>query len=111
VIELQHGAGAGAPDLDAIERMYEEAKACIAEATGWPAPETTDPWPETEAIDVRALKPPAASRTAGPAPGATSSPGGTEAPAGQLEIDRLPGVTRAWRRWFSPRFRGSVDTQ
>jgi hypothetical protein len=56
------GGFAGAPRgrLDAIERMYEEAKACVAEATGWPAPDTTDPWPETESIDVRALKAPAA---------------------------------------------------
>jgi len=60
VLEIQHGEDAGAPGLDAIERMYEEATACIAEATGWPAPDTTDPRPETEVIDVRALKAPAA---------------------------------------------------
>jgi hypothetical protein len=82
---------AGAPGLDAIERMYEEAKACLAEATGWPAPDTTDLWPETEAIDVRALKAPAAARMAVPAAHPTPSPGGAEASACQLETDHLAG--------------------
>ena len=91
VLEIQHGEDAGAPNLDAIERMYEEATACIAEATGWPAPDTTDPRPETEVIDVRALKAPAAARVADPAAHPTSSPGGAGASACQLETDRLAG--------------------
>jgi hypothetical protein len=80
VIEIHDGEHVGAPDLDEIERMYEEAKACIAEATGWPEPETAKPWPETEAIDVRAIRPPAVSRMSTPAPDATSSPRADESP-------------------------------
>ncbi|HLM05838.1 MAG TPA: hypothetical protein VK402_11695 [Blastococcus sp.] len=107
VMEIQDGEDVGAPDLDAIERMYEEAKACIAEATGWPAPETADPWPETEAIDVGAITPPAPSRRSGPAPDPTSAPGADESPASALATDRLAVAPRPWRRWFSPRARES----
>lgn len=110
VIESQDGEDVGAADLDAIERMYEEAKACIAEAIGWPASETTDPWPETEAIDVRTIKPPAP-RSSSPAPDPTSSPRAEESPACALATDRPAVSPRPWRRWFSPRAKGSDVTR
>lgn len=113
VIEIHDGDDVGAPELVAIERMYEEAKACIAERTGRPAPETADAWPETEAIDVRAIKPPAPSRRSSPMPDATSSPRADDPPVCAMATDRPTVSPGQWRRWFSPRSprpRGTLPT-
>jgi hypothetical protein len=51
-----------APQLAAIHTSYEEARACIAglaSSSGRAAQDVTDPQPDTEAIDIRMVKPPA----------------------------------------------------
>jgi hypothetical protein len=45
-------------DLDAIGRGYDAAKADIADMTGPFVARDEDPWPQTEAIDVRLITPP-----------------------------------------------------
>jgi hypothetical protein len=82
-------------DLDAIGRRYEAAKADIS-----------DPWPETEAIDVRAITPPAASRGPSTEQASASCLDETEVAGGRLVPDppAVPGrPLRAWRRWLSRR--------
>ena len=111
--EIQDGEDVGidrTPNLDAIDHMYEEAKACIAESIGWPPSEMTEPWPETKAIDLRAIQPPAPSRRSSSAPDLTSSARRADAPACELATDRLVVPRRAWRRWFSLRAGESVVT-
>lgn len=80
-------------DLDAIGRRYDAAKADIADPAGPSAPqEGNDPWPETEAIDVQATKPPAPRRRSS-----------DEQTAGHRPDDPvdLGRPWRALRRWFA----------
>jgi hypothetical protein len=88
VEEFLDGEHVPAWDPDAIGRSYDEAKANIAVETGAEAPDVDDAWPQTEKIDVQAIKPPTASRTTTPelAP---------EPPAGPWR------AWRAWRGWFA----------
>ncbi len=90
-------------DPDAIGRMYDEAKANIADEAGtWAADDAEEPWPETEEIDVGAIEPPTPSRRSEPA--SAPSPSLLEAPAARPapEPPSLPGRPwRAWRRWFT----------
>ena len=102
VAAIPGGEDVGAWDPDAIGRMYDEAKANIADpAAAWADEDVTDPWPETEKIDVRAIQPPAASRASSPEP---ASPRALEAPAGPAAPEPPADAGRprlAWRRWFS----------
>lgn len=77
--KVQEGEDVTGPELDTIERMYDETMACIADM----ADPYVEPWPETEEIDVASIKPPAPARRSRPEP------------------DRAPGPRRPWRRWFS----------
>ena len=86
--EILDGEHVPAWDPDAIGRSYDEAKANIAVDTGAWAQDEDEPWPETEKIDVQAIKPPAASR----APVPERAP---ESPAAPRR------GRQAWRRWFS----------
>jgi hypothetical protein len=86
--QVQNGADVPATGLDAIERMYDEAKARIADMTGPSAePAASDPWPETEEIDVGTIKPP---------------------PPGPPAMDRPATPRRPWLRWFTFRAWGAV---
>ena len=102
VREVGDGGGVTAPDLDAVERMYDEAMACIAEMAGPVAAATADPWPETEEIDVNAIKPPTASSgSSAPEP---ASP--THEPwvlAGPFATSCWAASPRPWWQWFSIR--------
>jgi hypothetical protein len=90
-------------DPDAIARTYDAAKADIADPAGASTTEDADePWPETEAIDVGSIRPPAG-RGAGREPARPSCPRGHEAPPLPTAPD-APAASprrRAWRRWFS----------
>ena len=93
-------------DLDAIGRRYAEAKASITARGEAPAAQDVNArWRKTEEIDVRAIKPPPASRRSGPERATASFPP-QPAAAGQV-VREPPGVparaSRGWRRWFSPR--------
>ena len=100
--KARDGDGVTAPDLDAVERMYDEAMACIAEMAGPVAAATADPWPETEEIDVNAIMPPAASTTS-----STPEPGSpTHEPwvlAGPVAPSCWAASPRPWWQWFSIR--------
>lgn len=91
-------------DPDAIARTYDAAKADIADLAGTSTAQDADePWPETEAIDVRAITPPPASRTSAAEPARPSCPRGHVAPP----LPTAPGAPaaaprrRSWRRWFA----------
>ena len=61
-IEQGSGGDIAAPQLAAIQRNYEEARAYIAGLaySSWHgAQDVTDPYPDTEEIDIRLVKPPA----------------------------------------------------
>jgi hypothetical protein len=76
-------------EMAAIERLYDEAMANIAEMTApFAKPDFSEPWPETEEIDIASIQPPTPTRWAAPEP---------------VAIDR-PAPRRPWQRWFS--FRG-----
>jgi hypothetical protein len=67
-------------EMDAIERLYDRAMASIADMTGpFARPDFSDPWPETEEIDISAIEPPKPTRRPSPEP--------------------VPA--RPWRRWFA----------
>jgi hypothetical protein len=93
--------------LDAIGRWYDEAKANIADVAGAStAHDLNDPWPQTERIDVRTIRPPVASRGSSREPASASCPEEVVAPTRHLapEPPAVPGgPRRAWRRWFSVR--------
>jgi hypothetical protein len=80
-------------ETTAIERLYDEAMANIAEMTApFAKPDLSEPWPETEEIDVALIEPPVPTRVPHPAP----------ASAG------LPVPRRAWVRWLFFRSLGVV---
>ena len=110
VTEVRDGDGdVTAPELDALERTYDEAMACIADMAGAWAPDTEDPWPETEEIDVRAIKPPEVSRRASTPQQATASPAREpRALARQVAARRPEAALRPWRRWFADRANRSL---
>jgi hypothetical protein len=94
-------------DLDAIGRRYAEAKASITARGDAPSAQDVNArWRKTEEIDVRAIKPPPASRGSGPDRASASFPQQLAARAGHV-VPEPPGVparaSRGWRRWFSPR--------
>jgi hypothetical protein len=59
--EAAAGGGLITPELAAIQHRYEEARAYIALSGGSSdtAQDLADPYPDTEAIDIRLVKPPA----------------------------------------------------
>jgi hypothetical protein len=76
-------------EMAAIERLYDQAMANIAEMTApFAKPDFSEPWPETEEIDIASIQPPAPTRLPAPEP---------------VAIDP-PAPRRPWLRWFS--FRG-----
>ena len=67
-------------EMDAIERMYDQAMAHIADMTGpFARLDFSDPWPATEEIDISAIEPPQPTRRPTP--------------------ERSPD--RPWRRWLA----------
>jgi hypothetical protein len=76
--EVRDGEDGPGSGLDAVERMYDETMASIADM----AVPYEESWPATEEIDVASIQPPAPVRrtTSGPAPAS--------------------GLRRLWRRWF-----------
>lgn len=110
--EIPDGAQVTELNLDAIGRMYDEAKARIADpADTTEATDLTARWHKTEAIDVRAIKPPVASRGSTRDPASPSGSREREAPAGHCAA-QPPAVPRrawrAWRGWFSGRAGATV---
>ncbi len=68
------GADVVAPELAAIQHRYEEARASIAglsDGSGDAAQDLAEPYPETQAIDVRLAKPPTAHNATPPTTGMT----------------------------------------
>lgn len=91
--ETEHGERVTDWDLNHIARSYDAAKANIADPAAEWAHDENEAWPETEAIDVRAINPPAASRGTSPEPAPAPRRHGVGAPAAH--------PWRAWRSWFS----------
>jgi hypothetical protein len=97
--KVQGGTDVTAPELDAIARMYDEAKARIADLADPSAePVATDLWPETEEIDVAAIEPPVPSRRSSTEPDMASNPLTAVA---RPATERPGALRRPWRRWFS----------
>ena len=80
-------------DPDAIARMYDEAKANIADEAGTWTQDEDEPWPETEEIQVYSVHPSAAAHLPSPEPPTEHL--GVEPP------EVAPRPQRAWRRWFT----------
>ena len=72
-------------EMAAIERLYDQAMANIADLTApFAKPDLSEPWPETEEIDLALIEPPTPTRAPDRAP----------EPAG------MPVPRRAWVRWL-----------
>ena len=70
----ERGADVVAPELAAIQHRYEEARASIAglsDGSANAAQDLAEPYPETQAIDVRLAKPPTAQSATPPTTGMT----------------------------------------
>ena len=58
-----------------IDRLYDEAMADIAEMTApFAKPDFSEPWPETEEIDIASIQPPMPTRWPAPEPVAIDRP-------------------------------------
>jgi hypothetical protein len=101
-----------APELAAIQHRYEEARASIAGLAGGSrdaAEDLAEPYPETQAIDVRLAKPPTAHSTTPPTTGMTvaarclaEQPEGESCPETQAphrHADRAPAPPRHGGWW------------
>ena len=106
------GADVVAPELAAIQHRYEEARASIAglsDGSGDAAQDLAEPYPETQAIDVRLAKPPTAHSATPPTTGMTvaarclaEQPEGESCPEAQAphrSPDRAPAVGRPGAWW------------
>jgi hypothetical protein len=73
-------------EMHAIERMYDDAMASIADMTArFAKPDVSEPWPATEEIDIASIQPPVPTRRSVPEPHPTSA----------------PAPRRPWLRWLS----------
>ena len=78
-------------ETHAIDRMYDDAMTSIADMTArFAKPDVSDPWPETEEIDIAMIQPPVPTRRSVPEPNRT----------------RPPAARRPWLRWLSVRWAG-----
>ena len=106
VWDVPDGEAVPAWDPDAIARMYAEAKANIADEAGVWAHDAEEPWPATEAIDLRTMTPPEAFRASSVEADPASSRNEPETTDGHLVAESPEGPVAppgTWRRWFSRR--------
>jgi len=102
--ETQDSGRVPAWDLDEIGRRYDAAKLDIADPSGAVAEDVSDPWPTTEAIDVRLITPPAASRGSRPQSAVATGQPQLEATEERHSPDPSAALRRTWRacrRWFA----------
>jgi hypothetical protein len=103
--EVRDGEDVPGSGLDAIERMYDETMASIADM----AVPYVEPWPATEEIDVAAIEPPVPSRRPSTEPDPASNPLTAVARPAAMECAAVP--RRPWHRWFSFRALGATPAR